>query len=378
MPYSGQRLWRWGWILTPLFSVGFGLLVFADSLLIQGHDEAPTTPPALQADWAAGFPARVERVTVAVEALPLPLPTPAEEPKGSGALHWQHRRYELTIPAPGQAGAIDRVFDVVRAAAPGVSVEVSEHDAGAQVQVGIDGLLTHTIVLHWLGRRPRVAIVIDDLGNDLLIAGQLAEIDAALTFAVLPFRPFSKEVAERAALVGREVLVHMPMEPESGEDFGAQEVLQVGADRPKIVHEVDASVAAIPHAVGVNNHMGSLFTADRERMLWALERLKEEGLFFIDSRTTPLSVACEVAAAIRLPCAARDVFLDDTDEEHAIATQLHTVLELAQSRGDMIAIGHARPATVAALRTALPGFSAAGIDIVSASTIVGARSLSRR
>jgi polysaccharide deacetylase 2 family uncharacterized protein YibQ len=358
--------------------MGFGVLLFANSLLLQEHAEPPVPPPTLHSDWAADFPSRVERVTVAVEALRLPLPTPTEERKGSGALHWWHRHYELTVPAPGKAGAIDHLLEPVRTAAPGVTAEVNENEAGAQVQIGIDGLLTHTIVLHWLGRRPRAAIIIDDLGNDLLIAGQFVEIPAPLTFAVMPFRPFSKEVAERAALVGREVLVHLPMEAENGADFGAQDVLQVAADRGTILHDVDASLAAIPHAVGVNTHMGSRFTADRDRMQWVLERLKAKGLFFIDSRTSPLSVACEVAASISLPCANRTLFLDDTDDESAITTQLHALTELARTRGDVIAIGHPRPATLAALQTALPGFAAAGVDVVPASTIVAAQSLSRR
>lgn len=378
MPEAKRRRPGWGWLFSVVFAVAFGVLVFADSLLLRDGELPLAAPSALPPDWSADFPARIERVTVALEGLPLSLPTPTEEPEGSGALRWWHRRYELTLPPPGGPGAITALLDPVRSAAQGVSVQVSEQEAGAQVQIGIDGLLTHTLALHWLRRRPRVAIIIDDLGNDLLVARELADLGAPLTFAVMPFRPFSKEVATRASLLGRDVLLHLPMEAESGEDFGAHEILRVEADRPEIERLIDDSLAAVPHAVGVNNHMGSRFTSDRERMGWALGRLKEKGLFFIDSRTSPLSVACDVAATIALPCLTRTLFLDDTDDQQAIATQLDALLQLAQHRGDAIGIGHPRPATLAALQATVPSFAEAGIDIVPVSTIVHDQSLAHR
>ena len=315
---------------------------------------------------------------MALEALPLPLPTPSEEPEGSGALRWWHRRYELTVPAPGEPGAIEHLLEPLRSTVPGVSVQITDQAAGAQVQIGIDGLLTHTLALHWLGHRPRAAIIIDDLGNDLLIARELADLGGPLTFAVVPFRPFSKEVAARAVLAGREVLLHLPMDAENGEDFGARQILRVAADRPEIERIVDDSLGAVPQAVGVNNYLGSRFTGDRERMQWVLRRLKEKGLFFIDSRTSPLSVACDVAATVAVPCVTRAMFLDDTNDEQATTTQLDALLQLAQRRGDVIGIAHPRPATVTALRALLPSFAEAGVDLVPVSTVVRDQSLSRR
>jgi polysaccharide deacetylase 2 family uncharacterized protein YibQ len=374
------RRYRWGrsLIVGVLFAAGFGALIYANSLVLRDAEEPPALPLPPRQNWEADFPSRVEQVTAAVQALPLGLPPPREEPKGSGALRWVHRRYELTVPAPAGAGGTEALVDPIRTVAPGVTVQVVEQATGAQVQIGVDGLLTHTLVLHWLGRRPRAAIIIDDLGNDLLIARGLAAIAEPLTFAVMPFRPFSKVIAEHAALIGREVLLHLPMEAEGEETFGAQDVLLVNADRREILQTLEASLAAVPHVVGVNNHMGSRFTADRERMRWVLARLKDSGLFFVDSRTTAQSVACEVAATLALPCAARTLFLDDTDEEAAIARQLDTLLQLARTRGDVIGIGHARPATLAALQVAVPGFAAAGVDLVPVSTIVMQRSLSGR
>ncbi len=379
MPRSEPRSFGWGWLVSLVFSAIFGLLVFLSSLALREPETAPLAPaaPEPHANWAADFPARIAAVTLALSHLPLPLPTPEEEPQGAGALRWTHRRYELTLPAPEDPGAFEKTLEPVRAAAPGVTLSVTQEAVGAQVQIGVEGLLTHTLKLHWLGRQPRVAIIIDDLGNDLLIARALAGIDAPLTFAVMPFRPFSKEVAELATLFGREVLVHLPMEAESGDDFGAQEVLLVSADREAIDAQLAESIDAIPHAVGVNNHMGSRFTADHAHMLWVLEYLKQKDLFFIDSRTTPQSVACEVAVAVGVRCASRTLFLDDTDDEAAIRLQIETLPKLAHQQGDVIAIGHARGATSAALQAGLPALNGAGVQIVPASTIIADLSLAR-
>jgi polysaccharide deacetylase 2 family uncharacterized protein YibQ len=369
VPHTAPRLFGWGWLRSLAGSTILAVLIFLSSLALRDPDALLAPAPMPPVNWAVDFPSRIESVTAALARLPWPLPPPDEEPQGSGAMRWTHRRYELTLPAPERPGAIELLLDPVRSAAAGVSVHVNEEAIGAHVQVGIDGLLTHTLTLHWLGRQARAAIIIDDLGNDLRIARTLVAIDAPLTFTVMPFRPFSKEVAELAALFGREVLLHLPMEGENGEDFGAKQVLLLSADRDAIVGRIEESLASVPHVAGVTNHMGSRFMTDRVHMLWVLGYLKEKGLFFIDSSTTPNSVACDVAAALTLPCVACSVWLDDTDEEPAIRAQIESLPALARRHGGVIAIGHARPATAAALQATLPRLAAAGVEVVPASTI---------
>jgi polysaccharide deacetylase 2 family uncharacterized protein YibQ len=377
---SSRRRVGWGWLISLCSSVGLGLLLYGDVVLLQSDNSSSPSlsPPRSRSNWAVEFPASIDQVTQALAHLPIPLPTPHEERQGSGTLRWTLRRYELTVPAPPEPGAIEGLFAPLRTAAPDATVDVTEDAGGAQVHIGVDGLLTHALMLHWLGHRPRAAIIIDDLGSDLRIARELAGLGIPLTFAVMPARPFSREVAELAALLGREVLVHLPMEADSGEDYGAGDVLRIDASHDEIVQAVDQELAAVPHAIGVNNHMGSRFTADHERMRWVLERVKRAGLFFIDSRTTSHSVACEVAASLALPCAERSLFLDDVDDDAAVREQLHTLLTLARTRGDVIAIGHPRPTTVAALRAVLPDFADAQIDFVPLSVMVNDQSLSRR
>lgn len=379
MPQFRQHRVGLAWMISSLLSsLSLGVLVFLNSVLLRDAERSVVPPPTPGPNWASDFPARIERVTDALGHLPLPLPTPNDESQGTGSLRWVRRRYEMTVPEPEELDAIEQALDPVRAAAPGVTLHVTQDVTGAQVQIGIDGLLTHTIALHWLGRRPRAAIIVDDLGNDLLAARALVSIDAPLTFAVTPSRPFSREVAELATLFGREVLLHLLIEAERAEDVGAQDTPPVQVDRADILRRLDESLETVPHAVGANNYTGGHFAPDRERMRWVLEHLKEKGLFLVDSGTTTENVGCDVAAAISLPCSARNLFLDETDDEQAIRSQLHTLLQLARTRGDVIAIAHPRPATLAALQTAVPGFAAADVDLVSVSTIVADQSLSRR
>lgn len=370
MQQRKRRRLGWGWLRACLSSVSLGLLFFLCVHLQREAERPMVASSASPQESTADFPARIERVTDALTTLAWALPTPTTERQGAGQLRWLHRRYDITIPAPQDPQAIERMLDPIRTAAPGVTVRVIPAAAGTQVQIGVDGLLTHTLAVHWLGRRPRAAIIVDDLGNDLLTARALARVEPPLTLAVMPFRPFSKEVAELAAVLGREVLLHLPMEAESGEEFGAAGVLHATAEQSEVVRLLDASFASVPHVAGVNNHLGSRFTADRERMRWVLEQLKERNLFFVDSLTTPHSVACEVAAAIALPCVARNVFLDDTDDEASIRSQVDRIVAVAQTRGDVVAIGHARPATIAVLQSALPGFAAAGVDVVPVATLL--------
>jgi uncharacterized protein len=342
-----------------------------------GHsEEAPA--PVLGANWAADFPQRIDLVTAALSQLPVLLPRPAEEPQGSGKVRWRLRRYEVNIPAPDQPGVIEALVAPVRNAAPGVTVGVNEHQTGAQVRIGIDGLLTHAIEFQWLGRRPRAAIIVDGLGDNLLTAREMAQIEAPLTFAVLPFQPFSAEVAELARMFGRQVLVHMPINDDGQVEGTVPGALRRTATRDEVVAVLDQSLAAVPKAVGVNNQSGSGFTADRERTRWLLERIKEDALFFIDSQTSASSVACEVAAEISLPCSTRSLLIDSSSDEPAVAAQLAELTHVARTRGDAIAIVHAGPGTAAAIRAAVPDLAAAGVDVVPASMIVLDESLSKR
>jgi polysaccharide deacetylase 2 family uncharacterized protein YibQ len=365
------------WLLALLWACVLGTVLYADILLLQLGPVRTPQPIAQAPAWSGDFNASVDHVTAALTALPIPLPTPRTEPQGAGGMQWTHRSYAVAMRRPRDSDEFEAWLAPLRAAAPGVTLVTSEVPNGTVVQVGIDGLLTHTLRFHWFSRNPRVALIIDDMGNDFLVAHDLVRLDGSVTVAVLPFQPFSREVAELAHAFHRDVLLHLPMEATTARDDEVV-ALRVGTPHAVFEQQLVTLLDAVPYAVGVSNHMGSALTTDRDRMQWVLEALKQRNLFFIDSRTTADSVACEVARTVGVKCAVRALFLDDTDTPEAIRAQVDTLLDLARTRPTLIAIGHPRPATIAALREALPRLAAAQIDVVPVSAILADTSLSGR
>lgn len=199
--------------------------------------------------------------------------------------------------------------------------------------------------------KARIAIVVDDLGRDLHMLRRLLAIDLDLTMAVMPEEPHTRQSAEMAHRAGREVLVHMPMEPESyPRNNPGPGALLLGQDRLEIERRVTRMFEKVPHAVGGNNHMGSRFTQYAEGLQAVFEVMKKNGLFFVDSRTSPGSVAFIEARRAKIPAVSRDIFLDNRQDVDAIARQLREAVKMARSRGKVVAICHPYAQTVEALQ----------------------------
>jgi polysaccharide deacetylase 2 family uncharacterized protein YibQ len=222
---------------------------------------------------------------------------------------------------------------------------------------------------------PRLAIIIDDLGNDRSAADSLMALPFPLTISVLPHLPLSSEIAEEAYRRNDEVMLHLPMESqgESSPSEGAEpeEIeLRVGMNRGQVHEAVTAMLDTVPHATGVNNHQGSRATTDPALMQAVMEELRSRSLFFIDSRTTASTVAYGAAEASGVPAASRKVFLDDTPTRKAVLEQIDLAARDAARDGSAIAIGHPHPATIAALAEEAPRLEARGVRIVFASELV--------
>jgi len=213
--------------------------------------------------------------------------------------------------------------------------------------------------------RPRIAIVMDDLGRSLGFGKELLALDIPVTFAILPGEPHAGELAELAYLGGREVLIHLPMEPlgyplaNPGDD-----ALLVDMPAAEINRRMREYVRLVPHAVGGNNHMGSRFTENREGMRAVLEVMKGADLFFLDSLTTRQSVAYAEARQARVPAAVRDVFLDNVQEVEKITGEIHRLVRVAKSRGHAIGICHPYPQTLEALRRMSSVLGQSDIELV--------------
>ncbi len=217
----------------------------------------------------------------------------------------------------------------------------------------------------------KVAIIIDDLGRDMRVARGFLELPIALTVAILPYNTYSDKIARQAFWRGKEVLLHLPLQPQGypDKDPGPGSLL-VDMDRGVIQQELDFEISSLPHCVGVNNHMGSLFTEMQEPMEWVISVLKERDLFFVDSFTTPNSLACEVAGKVGVPFARRTHFIDDKQDEAYIVQQLCRLADYAARNGGAVGIGHPYPETLAALPKALAAFEQKNVRIVPMSEMV--------
>lgn len=205
----------------------------------------------------------------------------------------------------------------------------------------------------------RLAIVIDDCGyagNEGFIA-----IETPLTLAVLPHVPHSRSVAEQAVAQGKEVILHLPMEPKGDSNPGPG-ALRTNMDGETLRRQIRADFEAVPGISGLNNHQGSKASADDALMTAVLEEARSRGVYYLDSRTTNATVAPELAPKLGVPFLSRDIFLDNVDDVDTIIAQLRRAEEVAKIKGAAVAIGHPRANTLEAIRRWLPE---ARVEVVS-------------
>lgn len=217
---------------------------------------------------------------------------------------------------------------------------------------------------------PKLAIIIDDMGNDRIAAESLLALHYPLTFSILPHLPLSTEIAAEVSGRGDEVMLHLPMQSESETRPAEKIELRPGMASAEVRSILAGALETVPHAAGVNNHEGSRATSDPALMNMLMPALRGRGLFFIDSRTTASTVAFETAERDGVRAASRKVFLDDSLDVGAIRRQFEAAERDAERDGDAIAIGHPHPETIAALREMLPQAGRKGIQLVFASDLV--------
>ncbi len=218
-----------------------------------------------------------------------------------------------------------------------------------------------------------VAIIIDDMGFNLDTLKEICSIQMPLTIAILPYSPHAEETAYIAKQNGLEVILHLPLE--SLNDHEANEsapgIIRSEMSEEEIRNRLSENLMQVPFIVGVNNHMGSKITRNKEIMRIILEQLKEKNLFFIDSVTTGGSIAYEVAKELNIPAAFRNVFLDSVVDEDSIRRQLKELFRLAQrSSTPVVGICHPLEPTLKVLKEDLQLIRDYGLEPVYASQIV--------
>ena len=215
-----------------------------------------------------------------------------------------------------------------------------------------------------------IAIIIDDLGSNASRTEELIQLPAELTYSFLPHTPYAEKYAKYAHHVGKEVMLHLPMEPLSQKNMGAGG-LTLDMNQKKFITTLREAVSAIPFAVGLNNHMGSLLTQSEKNMSWLMRALKEKNnLYFVDSRTHGETVAAKMANLNNLKHTSRDFFLDHVVEKKAIDSQFKRLLHQVKYKGHALAIGHPHRLTIQALTRWIGVIKKQGIEIVPVSKYI--------
>jgi uncharacterized protein len=235
------------------------------------------------------------------------------------------------------------------------------------------GSLWLLIATFWLGQpafaQGRLAIIIDDIGYNLALGKRTADLQGDFTLSVLPFTPHGIELAQRAHQRGKEIMLHAPMSNRHNYPLGRGGLVS-GMQRAEFLKVLRQNLVSIPNVQGLNNHMGSQLTEQAEPMRWLMEELKQQGLYFVDSRTTAQTLALMMAEEIQLPSRKRDVFLDDERTRSNIHYQLLRALKLAQQQGSAIAIGHPYPETLAELERLQPLLDRYQVKLVKTSQLM--------
>jgi polysaccharide deacetylase 2 family uncharacterized protein YibQ len=220
--------------------------------------------------------------------------------------------------------------------------------------------------------RGQVALIVDDMGNNLEALDVLIGLKEPVTVSVLPFSTYARETAQAAHDDNLEVLLHLPLESLNNHETATDtDGLITSAMSPEeIVQSFETSLARVPYADGVNNHMGSKFTADSGLMRTLLAPLKEKGLLFVDSRTTAQTVAYEEALRMGIPALERNVFLDADADRGRIKSRLVELFKLARKKGRAVGICHPYPETLEALKTSLRLYADYDLEVVPVSELV--------
>lgn len=259
-----------------------------------------------------------------------------------------------------------------------VVVHSSQSAESLQLDIRVQNRTTHRLAFivpqgatAKAGPRPKIALVIDDIGGEMPIATELLQWDLPLTLSILPFTLHAKTIAREAHQKGKEVILHVPMEPHGYPKVKPGEgVLLERMDEESLLRQLSKDIEAVPYVKGASNHMGSRLMEDSEKVKIILSELKRRDLFFLDSRTTPQTVGLQVAQGLGMKAMERSLFIDHSLDEEDIKERIEKLIQLSLSNGRAIGIGHPHPETVKSLKEMLPKIKEKGIEIVLLSSLM--------
>jgi polysaccharide deacetylase 2 family uncharacterized protein YibQ len=297
----------------------------------------------------------------------------------AGGLTWKQSSLKVRVLRPRSFSSIEGDFKrSLSTLGKTVSIQSSKTAESLQLEIKVLNRVTHQLTFVpsppstlKAAVHPKIAIVIDDLGSKDKISQELLRWDLPITFAILPFTPFSKRLAGEAHRQGKEVILHLPMEPQGYPQIRPGEgVLLQEMDARRLLRQLSKDIEAVPYITGVSNHMGSRLMEDPEKIRIIFSELKRRGLFFLDSRTTAQTIGLQVAQSVGLKAIERTVFIDHSSTEEDIKGQLEQLIQVSLSRGKAIGIGHPHPSTIKSIKEMIPKMKEKGIEIVPLSAVM--------
>ncbi|MEM6985900.1 MAG: divergent polysaccharide deacetylase family protein [Pseudomonadota bacterium] len=221
--------------------------------------------------------------------------------------------------------------------------------------------------------RATVSIIIDDVGHNRRYGEQIARLPVPLTLSILPHTPFDQHFANLGRTLGKEVMLHMPMQA-IGNRSPSQHQLEVDMSKLAFMAKLRDNLNAFDGYTGINNHQGSRLMGNATRLDWMMAEIADRNVFFVDSRTIGRSPATQIASRYGIVTSDRDIFLDHEVSEHAISRAFDQLVNRALRDGYAVAIGHPHPATIAVLKRKLPTLARRGIAVVPVSTTIAMQS----
>lgn len=216
----------------------------------------------------------------------------------------------------------------------------------------------------------KIAIVLDDWGYNLDDLDLLEEIKYPLNISVLPNLAYSQDLAKKIIKKDRELILHLPLEPQSNEYLRLEhDTIMTDMQPPKIREILLKAIKDVPYIKGVSNHMGSKATQDLRTMQVIFKELKKKRLYFLDSQVSPNSVNADLARKMRIKFVKRDVFLDNEERPDYIKGQLMLLRLKALRNGEAVGIGHDRRVTLQVLKEVIPIFAREGFKFVFVSEL---------
>lgn len=346
-----------GWIVTWPLTIVFGAMIFLCAEKLRQTKESE----AAQTIDPASLGERIDKLTWVLQHSSLGLPRPEESQAGSGAVRHVLRIYRLSLK-PEQQGETELAVEALRGAVPGIEIAPPQPtSSGFDVNIGLDGLLTHQINFEWVQENtviPRLSLVVTDLGDDLLMTRQCANLDVAVVLAVKPQRPFSKEVAELARLFQKDLYVYLPLRDTPGEDFAVNVNEEVSP-------QIDAALAAVPGAVGIVIDPGAVLEGPPvDTLVINLKTRNLPWLFAnpVSGRTSPPENEEVVGALVGGEGVSGD----------ALTAQLSQVVAKARQSGFAVAAITASVASVDAVKRAVENWQQEGVQVVPYAALLSA------